>query len=75
MGHIVHIQSQDQLMAAYRVLDTMPGTWHSRGAAEFPTLLVLESHFKALVKAGVISANGKQEKIRGKKTPAKKGNS
>jgi len=71
MGHVIRIQSREQLLAAYRVLDTLPGTWHSRGSAETPTLLVLDTHYKALVEAGVVSPNGKEENSRGKKAPTK----
>jgi hypothetical protein len=72
MGHVIRITNREQLLAAYRVLDKLPGTWHSRASAEWPTLLVLDSHYKALVKAGVVSPNGKEGKARGKKTAAKK---
>ena len=75
MANIIRIKSRDQLIAAYRVLDRLPGTWHSRGPAEAPTLLVLDSHYEALVKAGVVAPNGKEGKARGKKTPAKKNSS
>ena len=75
MGHHVQIQSREQYIAALRVLDKLPGMWQSRGSAETPVLLVLDSHYKALVKAGVVSPNGKEGKARDKKTAAKKAKS
>jgi predicted RNase H-like HicB family nuclease len=72
MGHIVRIQNRKQFIGALRVLDQLPGTWHSRGPAETPVLLVLDSHFEALVRAGVVSPKGKDGKPRGKKASAKK---
>jgi hypothetical protein len=76
MGHIVRIQSREQMIAAIGVLDELPGMWHGRGTPEAPVLLVLDSHYEALVKAGVVvPANGKKGKPRGKKTTAKKGKS
>jgi hypothetical protein len=68
---MIRIKGRDQLLAAYRILDKLPGTWHSRGPAETPTLLVLESHYQALVEAGVVAPNGKEGKARAKKKPAK----
>jgi hypothetical protein len=73
MGHIVRIQSREQMIAAIGVLDEMPGMWHGRGTPEAPVLLVTEAHYKALVKAGVVPANGTEGKARGKKATAKKG--
>ena len=75
MGHMIRIQSREQYMAAHRVLDKLPGMWHARGPVEAPVLLVLDSHYKALVKAGVVSPNGKEGKARGKKAAAKKAKS
>ena len=75
MAHLIQIRDRDHFVAALRVLDKLPGMWQSRGPAGSPALLVLDSHYEALVKAGVISPNGKQEKSRGKKTPVKKGKS
>ena len=75
MGHIVHIQDREHFVAALRVLDKLPGMWHSRGSAETPSLIVLDSHYQALVKAGVISPNGTEEKSHGKKRSAKKAKS
>ncbi|MSU79365.1 MAG: hypothetical protein EXS16_14905 [Gemmataceae bacterium] len=71
MGHIIRIRSREQYMAALNVLDYLPGTWHSRGAGEFPVLLVLDSHFQALVKAGVVQVNGNEGKARGQKATKK----
>lgn len=64
MGHIIRTQIREQYMAALNVLAYLPGTWHSRGPAEFPVLLVLDSHYQALVKAGVVQANGNEGKAR-----------
>ena len=72
MAHIVHIQNREQFMAVLEVLDYLPGTWHCRGTPDAPILLVTDAHYKALVNAGVVQMNGKQEKTRGKKTVAKK---
>ena len=72
MAHIVRIQSDQQYIDVIRVLNKLPGMWHARGPAEAPVLLVLDSHYDALVKAGVVAANGKEGKSRGKKTSAKK---
>jgi hypothetical protein len=72
MGHVIRIQNKEHFMAALEVLDFLPGTWHCRGTPEVPILLVTDSHYKALVRAGVVQANGKPEKTRGKKTAAKK---
>ena len=75
MGHVIRIQSLDQYKAALRVLDKLPGMWHSRGPSASALLLVLDAHYKALVKAGVVSPNGKEGKSRGQKAPVKKGKS
>jgi hypothetical protein len=75
VAHIVRIQNREQFIKALRVLDKLPGIWHSRGPAETPVLLVLDSHYNALVKAGVLSANGKEENARGEKTASKKAKS
>jgi predicted RNase H-like HicB family nuclease len=65
MGHVIRIQNQKQHIAALRVLDELPGTWHSRATADGPVLLVLDSHFEALVRAGVVSTNKKKHEARG----------
>ena len=75
MGHIVRIQSREQFVAALRVLDTLPGTWHSRGPAETPLLLVHDAQYKALVDAGVVTTNGKTGTSRGKKATPKENRS
>jgi hypothetical protein len=75
MAHIVRIQNDKQFVDAIRVLNQLPGMWHSRGPEEAPVLLVLDSHYDALVRAGVVAANGKEGKARGKKTAAKKAKS
>jgi hypothetical protein len=72
MGHIVRINGRQQFIEALRVLNKLPGMWHSRGPVENPILLVMDSHYKALVKAGVISPNGKEGKTRGKKATGQK---
>jgi hypothetical protein len=72
MGHIVRIQSREQYIAALNVLDYVEGTFHARGPSSAPVLFVADNQFSALVKAGVISANGKEVMPRGKKTTAKK---
>ncbi len=72
MGHIVRIESQEQFGAALQVLDYVPGTWHARGPSTAPVLYLPDAHYKALVEAGVINANGKEEKGPGKKETAKK---
>ena len=70
MGHVVRIQSKKQFVEAIKVLNELPGMWHSGGSEEFPVLLVLDSHYKALVKAGVVSPNGTEGNARGKKAVA-----
>lgn len=75
MGHIVHIKGREQFIAALEVLDYLPGMWHCRGTPDAPILLVTDAHYKALVKAGVVQTNGKQEKTRGKKATPKKAKS
>jgi cell division GTPase FtsZ len=75
MGHAIRIQSREQYIAAIRVLDKLPGMWRGIGPASAPVLLVLDSHYKALVKAGVVSPNGKEGQGRDKKASAKKAKS
>lgn len=75
MAHIVRIQSDQQYINVIRVLNKLPGTWQSRGPEDAPVLLVLDSHYDALVKAGVVAANGKDGGGNGKKTPTKKARS
>jgi hypothetical protein len=72
MAHIVRIHSDEHFVEAIKVLNKLPGMWHSGGKEEFPVLLVLDSHYNALVKAGVVSPNGTEGKARGKKTFTKK---
>lgn len=72
MGHIVRIQSREQYIAALNVLDYVEGTFHARGPSSAPVLYVTDDQFEALVEAGVLSANGKEGKPHGKRTPAKK---
>ena len=68
MGHIVRINSRDQLVAAIRVLNELPGMWHSRGSDKVTELLLLDSHYQALLQAGVVVPNGKVGSAPGKKT-------
>jgi hypothetical protein len=72
MLHAVHIQSDEQYMAAIKVLNFVKGTWHGRGPSSAPVLLLPDDHYNALIEAGVIPANGKKVKARGKKTNLKK---
>ena len=74
MGHAVHIESDEQYIQAIRVLDKVPGTRRVIGTSEAPVFLLTDAQYKALVKAGVVPANDKEVKARGKKTPAKKAN-
>src|ERR1044072_1368270 len=71
-GHIVRIKNDKHWVDVIRVLNKLPGMWHSRGPEDAPVLLVLDSHYEALVKAGVVATNGREGKARGKKTAAKK---
>jgi hypothetical protein len=75
MGHVLRIQSREQYGKVLRVLDKLPGMWHARGPSSAPILLLLDSHYEALVEAGVIPANGKEAKDRGKKAHRKKNQS
>ena len=75
MAHIVRIESREQYIAALNVLDYIEGTFHARGPSSAPILFLTDNQFKALVKAGVVSANGKEVKTRGKKAAAKKAKS
>jgi hypothetical protein len=72
MGHAVHIQSREKRIQALRVLDKVGGTWQGIGTSDDPIYLLTDTQYNALVEAGVISANDKEVKARGKKTPAKK---
>ena len=72
MGHAVHIHSNEQFVQASRVLDQVVGTWQGIGTSSKPVLLLTEAQFKALVEAGVVPANDKEVKPRGKKATAKK---
>ena len=85
MGHIVRIRSKEQYIAALGVLDYVEGTWHARGPASDPVLLLTDKQFNALVEAGVVRANDKEVqpgrnnskgvKTRGKKATGKKAKS
>lgn len=65
MGHRIHIQSDEQHLAAIRVLHRLKGTWLGIGTAEEPVIVVTDEQFAALVAAGVVSPNGQQVKRRG----------
>ena len=75
MGHVVHIQNREHFIEALEVLDELPGMWHARGNPSAPILLVTDAHYQALVAAGIVPANGKEAKSRGKKATAKKAKS
>jgi len=72
MGHAVHIHSKEQYIQAIGVLDKIGGTWQGIGPSSAPVLLLTEAQFNALVEAGVVPANDKEVKARGKKAAAKK---
>jgi hypothetical protein len=72
MGHAVHIHSREQYIEALRVLDRMPGTWQGIGPSSAPVLLLTDAHYNALVDAGVVPANDKKVKARGRKAATKK---
>ena len=72
MGHAVHIRSKEQYIRALRVLDKVSGTWQGVGTSADPVLLLTDAQYNALVEAGVVPANDKEVKDRGKKAPAKK---
>lgn len=72
MGHAVHIHSREQYIEALRVLNNVEGTWQGIGPSSAPVLLLTDAQYTALLKAGVVSANDKEVKTRGKKAPAKK---
>jgi hypothetical protein len=72
MGHKVHIQSKEQHIEALRVLDNIKGTWLGIGPSSAPVMVVTDEQFNALVAAGVVAADGKGVKARGKKATAKK---
>ena len=71
MEHIIKLQSEQQYTSALRVLDVVPGTFHASGPSSAPVLVVGDTHYEALVKAGVITANGKEGKGRGEKASVK----
>jgi hypothetical protein len=72
MGYIIPIKSREQYMAALRVLDELPGTWSSRGAAELREFYVTPEHYAALVEAGIVKDIRTKSNGRGKKKLAKK---
>ena len=72
MGHAVRIQSREQMLAAIRVLNNVEGTWRGVGTSDAPVFLLTDKQYNALVEAGVVQANGKEAKARGKKAAVKK---
>ena len=72
MGHAVHVHSREQHIAALRVLDKVGGTWQGIGTSSDTVLLLTEAQYNALLEAGVVPANDKEVKARGKKATAKK---
>ena len=75
MGHKIRIQSREQYIAAIDVLNFTKGTWVGIGPSTAPIIIVTDEQFKALVDAGVVSANGEEVKSRGKKATVKKAKS
>ena len=75
MDHVVHLQSREQYIAALRILDVVPGTFHASGPSSSPVLVLGDTHYQALVNAGVIVAKPQEDSARGKKTNAKKAKS
>ena len=71
MGHVVRIVSREQHIAALRVLNGLPGTWQAIKKSDDILFLLTEAHYQALVKAGVVPANGKEVKSHGKKSRQK----
>ena len=72
MGHVVPIYSDEQFIQAMRVLDKLGTTWHGVGPSSARRLLLTEAQYTALVEAGVVPANDKEVKGRGKKATGKK---
>jgi hypothetical protein len=75
MEHIVRLQSREQYTAALNILDVVPGTFHASGPSSGPTLVLGETQYQALIDAGVIAGNGKEQKGNGTKARHKKANS
>src|SRR5262245_6666336 len=67
MGHAIRIQSREQYIAALRVLDHVEGTWRGMGPSAAPVFLLTDKQYNALVKAGVVTPNGKEGNAGGKK--------
>jgi hypothetical protein len=72
MGHAVHIRSKEQYIQALEVLDKVGGTWHGVGTSSDPVMLLTDAQYNALLEAGVVPANDREVKTRGKKTTAKR---
>jgi hypothetical protein len=78
MGRALHIRSQEQYIQALRVLNKVEGTWRGIGPSSAPVLLLTDAQYQALLEAGVVPANDKNDKEvqgRGKKATAKKAKS
>jgi hypothetical protein len=71
MGRKVRLDSDEQFTEAIKVLNELPGMWHSRGDDKITELLLLDSHYQALLMAGVIPPNGVEVNSRGKKAAKK----
>ncbi|GEM_PF-5704215 len=54
MAHVVHIQSDEQYIAALGVLDFVKGTWQAVGPSSAPVFLLTDEQYKALVAAGIV---------------------
>jgi hypothetical protein len=75
MEYTIRLQSREQYIAALRILNVVPGIFHASGPSSSPILVLGDTQYQALMNAGVITANGKEERVRGKKTSAKKAKS
>ena len=71
MSHAVRIRSRKQYIEALHVLDKVGGTWQGVGPSSKPVFLLTDAQFDALVEAGVVPANDRELKPRGKKAAAK----
>lgn len=72
MGHMVQIRDREHFIEALGILNDLPGMWHARGNPSAPTLYLTDVHYRALIKAGVISKNGKGVARNGETSTAKK---
>jgi hypothetical protein len=60
------------MIRALQVLDKVSGTWQGIGTSDHPIFLLTDAQFNALVEAGVVPANDREVKGRGKKANSKK---